>query len=197
MSFKVGDNVRIVRNADPKGFPMKSRYIGETFTITKMAKDYPRGTGIWDSSKTDNVCYFAWYEDELVPEFAVGSKVTLVDNNDALWLHNGAMESVAIGSDTVFKVTDVSEELQRIIIVSLDTSNTYFVNQRFLKECVATPKFKRGDFVEYDNGYLRILKVNTGNSKVTYDITSVPSKYNNEEQAYYKGITEDNLKEVQ
>lgn len=78
---------------------------------------------------------------------------------------------------------------------SSDTEFVYshyvFTHSKF-KEYVATPKFKRGDFVEYDDEYARIFKVNDDG---TYDITMQPSRYASSD-VVIQGKSEEELKEV-
>jgi co-chaperonin GroES (HSP10) len=65
------------------------------------------------------------------------------------------------------------------------------------KEYVATPKFKRGDFVEVDGKYLRISQVDTKHDpcRIIYGLTSNPVAFGESFGSIYRD--EEDIKEVQ
>lgn len=106
----------------------------------------------------------------------------------------------------VYKVTGVGLKLPTdsqdskvgyndTIIRRISDNRVFFVQQQFLKPYVSKPKFNRGDFVEYDSQYWRVIVSKTIGSIIFYDLTQLPKRY--EDYTANKHVPEESLKEVQ
>ena len=151
---------------------------------------------------------FADNELEVVPQLTVGSKVTVIDCSYCCEFVDGNVITVHCGEPNkgVHEITEVGKVLPAsdqdaydktlqfndTIIRRISDGRVFFTQQRFLKEYVAQPKFKCGDFVVYIDKYYRITKVH---DDLTYELSIMVGRYN--EGTWWRRIAEGELKEVQ
>lgn len=144
----------------------------------------------------------------------VGSKVLWDDKSYALEMDNGTLKGVVPkgyrGVDKeIYEITMTAQQLpgsddyagrpqtNDTIIRRISDGRVFFVQQRFLQEYVATPKFKRGDWVEYRGQYYRVVLSKVNNGKVSYEMTQFQSTYSKNDERIGCTVTEDEIKEVQ
>jgi len=134
----------------------------------------------------------------------VGSKVTSRDGSYSYEFVNGELKEswsglvTLDGKQCIYEITGINltlpgrcEESNDTIIRRISDGKVFFVQQRFLKEYIAEPKFKRGQVVATNREYCRIVKVNNDG---TYDISYFTEEYIGD--GYGTKKVEDELKEV-
>lgn len=178
--FKVGDNVRIVKN---KGGIELNVFIGFEGRVTEI-DDNERCVvaGIhWDYD-------VYWFPDELelIDEHSMNYTTAFKALIDGKMVEDEYGYVIRFNKDTM-RFQYRTEAFAEFTDISAMTNDGKY------KEYVATPKFKRGDIVEYDDEYARVFKINDDK---TYDITMQPSRYANG-NIVIQGKSEEELKEVQ
>ena len=196
--ISVGDTVLIVKNNGPSGY---DEYVGQTRKVVEFNEHFRRYAldGIYCASD----CFALWTKDELrkveeeAMKFKVGTKVMAWNSGDAKEFVNGKF---CIPDDIVFEECKRGVAIYEVtnvdpcIIRRISDNRVFFVQQRSLKAYTPEPKFKRGDWVNYNDQYYRVSSSSTVGDKVRYSVTMSIDRY-----SVGAGITafEDNIKAIQ
>lgn len=193
MEFKVGDTVEVIDNSGDSyavvGDRGKVLEIGESLggtLVTVRTTDgreysmYPRRFKLIK-------------EEQSIPRFSVGSKVIVADGSYSMEFLDGKVaDNNCAYSQEPCEVTAVNTQLPTwtgkysncgtndTIIRRISDGRVFFVQQRFLKEYVPEPKFKRGDFVIKGcrGGFYRVSSSKVMDGKVIYYITQYLDTFN-------------------
>ena len=215
VKFRVGDKVKVAKlNKEASGG--KCIHIGDTTKIARVDSDSEKFPyklkdieDYWFSA--DELELIEPKEEQSVSKFAVGSKVIVGDGSYSMELVDGKPVNTygyrdELKGGKVFEVTAVNLVLPSkshfrnkdlkpndTIIRRISDGRVFFVQQRFLKEYVPEPKFKRGDWVIYGAGYYRVSFSKVKDGKVTYRITQYPYDFNGNGGGK---VSEDELREA-
>lgn len=176
--FKVGDNVRIVKNTGSSDF---SVFIGHVGKVLKVGND--------DRCVIEGVQWtydVAWYPSELqlIDEYPMDYTTAFKALIDGKMVEDSKGVILRFNKDAMrFQCQTMTGKF-----LNVDTVPT---NEKF-REYIAKPKFKQGQFVEHGDEYVRIAKIlDNGNYVVAWH----PSRYN--EGTAFIEYKESELSEVQ
>lgn len=169
---KPGDTVKV------KGCTGETKkFNGETGKYLKTPYPMERycHTVCFDGTGKSCGWLFADHKLEVVPQFAVGDKVMVTDGSYSMEFANGETKFSGnivdngatkyiyeITATNLVLPTDDDEEFNDTIIRRISDGRVFFVQQRFLKEYVAVPKFHKDQIVVYQGIFFKVLKVDDG-----------------------------------
>jgi len=189
----------------------KEKFNGKTGEYIEKVEDLSLAHHRICFDDTGKSCGYIFTDNELtvVPKatvLGVGSKVTCVDGSYSMEFTDGTLKDTGDMREHIYEITEMGLRLPASILFSPQTNDTiirrisdgkvFFVQQRFLKEFVAVPKFKRGDWVQYDNGYYKVVSSKTKDSEVSYKVTQIPQVYDENDGKFGVTAKESELSEV-